>query len=197
MSGPSGLRSATVAFLMAASVCVSAEVPRDSIYQLHAQLTTQKAAITGLDLYRGHPTLISMFYGSCPAACPMLITAVQVYEAHLDEASRARLRVLLVSFDSARDTAAELDRLAKLHRADPTRWTFTSASERDARRIAALLGITYRRLPDGDFDHSLLITLLDSEGRIAASTTTLVGDEVFQANLRAATQPGTQEDTQQ
>ncbi len=175
-----------LALLASASICAAA-TPGGSVYQLPAQLTTQQAATAGIDLYRGHPTLISMFYGSCPAACPMLITATQVYESHLAPSSRARLRVLLVSFDAARDTPEQLARLAKLHRADPTRWTFASATEPDARRIAALLGISYRRLPDGDFDHSLLITLLDKEGRIVASTTTLIGDNGFQAKLQAAT----------
>jgi protein SCO1 len=180
---------AAVAFLAFAAVCTSADLPTDSIYQLHAQLTTQQATAAGLDIYRGHPTLISMFYGSCPAACPMLITAMQVYESRLDEPSQARLRVLLVSFDAARDTPGELDRLARLHRTDPARWTFSSAAEQHARQIAAVLGISYRRLPDGDFDHSLLITLLDEEGRIVASTTRLVGDAEFQAKLRQATRP--------
>ena len=178
----------SLAFLLTRPVCTNAVVPSDSVYQLHAQLTTQTAATAGLDLHRGHPTLITMFYGSCPAACPMLITAMQVYESQLDESAQAQLRVLLVSFDAPRDTPRELDRLAKLHRADATRWTFASAADPDARRIAALLGISYRRLPNGDFDHSLLITLLDSDGRALASTAKLVGDQEFQAKLRAATE---------
>lgn len=177
-----------LACLALAAVCTAADVPGDSIYQLRAQLTTQTSKAAGLDLFRGHPTLVSMFYGSCPAACPMLIAAMQVYESRLDEASQSRLRVLLVSFDAARDTPAELDRLARLHRTDSARWTFTSAPESDARRIAALLGISYRRLPGGDFDHSLKITLLDEDGRILASTTTLVADSRFAAQLRTATQ---------
>lgn len=180
---------ATLTLLAATPVCVATEAPTDSLYQVQAQLTTQQAAAAGLDLYRGHPTLISMFYGSCAAACPMLITAIHSYESHLDDSSRTRLRVLLVSFDATRDTPPQLDRLAKLHRTDAARWTFASAPEPDARRIAALLGFSYRRLPNGDFDHSLLITLLDGEGRIVASTTTLVGDEGFQTKLRASTQP--------
>ncbi len=128
-----------------------------------------------------------MFYGSCPAVCPMLITSLQVYESHLDEASKGRLRVLLVSFDATHDTPDQLDRLARLHRADPARWTFAGSSASDSRRIAALLGVRYRRLPDGSFDHSLLITLLDSDGRVLARTTKLVGDVEFQAKLQAAT----------
>jgi protein SCO1/2 len=117
----------------------------------------------------------------------MLITSIQLYESHLDEASQARLRVLLVSFDAAHDTPEQLDRLARLHRADPSRWTFANASESDSRRIAALLGVRYRRLPDGSFDHSLLITLLDAKGRVLASTTKLIGDAQFQARVQAAT----------
>jgi len=179
---------ASFALLLTAPVCASADVPADSLYQLHAQLTTQTAATAGLDLHRGHPTLITMFYGSCPAACPMLITAMQVYESQLDESAQAQLRVLLVSFDAPRDTPQQLDRLAKLHQADATRWTFSSAADPDARRIAALLGISYRHLPNGEFEHSLLITLLDSDGRAVASTTKLVGDQEFQAKLRAATE---------
>lgn len=188
---PGAAPGAALASILLAAVCVAADVPADSVYQLHAQLTTQAARPAGLDLYRGHPTLVGMFYGSCPAACPMLITALKVYESRLDESSQARLRVLLVSFDAARDTPAELDRLARLHRSDPARWTFSSAPEADARRIAALLGVSYRRLPGGDFDHSLKITLLDEDGRIVASTTTLVGDRHFLAQLRAATQAQT------
>jgi protein SCO1/2 len=172
------------------TLCAATDSPADSLYQLPAQLVTQTGAAASLDIDRGHPTLISMFYGSCPAACPMLITSMQVYESHLDSSSRARLHVLLVSFDAARDTPKQLENLAHLHRTDPARWTFASASEADARKIAALLGFRYRSLADGSFDHSLLITLLDREGRVLAATTTLVDDSQFLAKLRAATAAG-------
>lgn len=179
--------SAALLAMVGWPACPAAGLGEDSLYQLHAQLDAQSGAKVGFDLYRGHPVLIGMFYGSCPATCPLLITGMQVYESHLDEAARARLRVLLVSFDAARDTPRQLDALARLHHADPTRWTFTSAAETDARKIAALLGVRYTRLADGSFDHSSLITLLDAQGRMLASTTKLVGDSGFQARLAAAT----------
>lgn len=162
-------------------------LPPESLYQLRAHLLNQTGDLVGFDVDRGHPTLVSMFYGSCPAACPMLVTSLQVYESHLDPVSRSRLRVLLVSFDAARDTPRQLEQLGRLHRTDPNRWTLASAPEVEARKIAALLGFRYRHLPDGSFDHSLLITLLDRQGRVLASTTTLVDDSQFQAKLRAAT----------
>ena len=167
--------------------CAETQHPVDSLYELRVPLVSQTGETVSFDLDRGHPTLVSMFYGSCPAACPMLITSMQVYESQLDRASQARLRVLLVSFDAERDTPKQLADLARRHRADPTRWTLTSASETDARKIAALLGVRYRQLPDGNFDHSLLITLLDHQGRVLDATTTLVGDAAFLAKLRSAT----------
>ena len=167
--------------------CRAADAPGDSLYQLRATVTTQQGTSAGFDLYQGHPAVVSMFYGSCPAYCPMLITAVQVYESHLDAPSRARLRVLLVSFDAARDTPQRLAELARLRHADPQRWTFASAAEPDARRIAALLGFHYRRLEDGSFDHSQIITLVDGRGRVVASTTKLIGDAEFEGQLRAIT----------
>jgi len=179
--------AATLAWSGALALGADSALPPESLYQLHAHLLTQTGEPAAFDLGRGHPTLVSMFYGSCPAACPMLVTSMQVYESHLDRVSRSRLRVLMVSFDAARDTPQQLAQLARLHRSDPMRWTFASASEAEARKIAALLGFRYRQLPDGSFDHSLLITLLDSQGRVLATTTTLVDDSEFQAKLRAAT----------
>lgn len=190
MKASRGALLGAFAWMGALLICQAADVPGDSLYQLRATLTTQEGAAAGFDLYHGHPAVVSMFYGSCPAYCPMLITAVQVYETHLDEASRARLRVLLVSFDAANDTPRRLTQLARLHRADPQRWTFASAAEPDARRIAALLGFHYRRLEDGSFDHSQIITLVDAEGRVVASTTRLIGDADFEAKLRALTAAG-------
>lgn len=169
------------------ALCAEADLPADSLYQLRAQLLSQTGAAVGFDADRGHPTIVSMFYGSCPTACPMLVTSIQVYESHLDPASQARLRVLLVSFDATRDTPQKLEELAHLHRTDTSHWTFANASEADARKIAALLGFRYRHLPDGSFDHSLLITLLDRQGRVLATTTTLVDDSEFLMKLRAAT----------
>ena len=168
-------------------LCAKTDLPSDSLYHLQARLLTQSAKSVGFDVNRGHPTLVSMFYASCPAACLMLITSMQVYESHLAPAARNRLRVLLVSFDAARDTPSQLEQVAGLHRIDLSRWTLASAPENDARKIAAGLGFSYRALPDGSFDHSLLITLVDRHGRVIATTTTLVNDSRFLAKLEEAT----------
>jgi protein SCO1/2 len=49
---------------------------------------------------------------------------------------------------------------------DESRWRFVRAPDLTVREIAAVLGIKYRRMPDGRFNHSSAITLLDPSGVI-------------------------------
>ena len=182
------IRAMALALYALAGSAAADKLPGDSLYQLHAALITQAATPATLDTYRGHPVIVSMFYGSCGYTCPTLIRAIQQVELGLDPASRAQLRVLLVSIDPQRDTPAALAQLAEKHHADLARWTFARADDADVRKIAAVLGIRYRKLPDGDFNHSSEMILLDETGRMLARSTKLVGgDKDFLARLRSVT----------
>jgi protein SCO1/2 len=165
-----------------------AATPGDSVYQLQAPLEDQAGATTTLDRYRGAPVIVSMFYGSCPHVCPMLISTIQRYERELPEAQRSRLRVLMVSIDPQRDTPAHLTEVAGRHRVDLQRWTLARTDAASVRKLAAVLNVQYRALPDGEFNHSTVITLLDAEGRpLRATSSMLRPDADFGAALRAAT----------
>ena len=56
------------------------------------------------------------------------------------------------------------------------------------RKLAALLGIRYRQLADGEFNHTSVLILLDAEGRILARTEKLGAkpDPAFLAAVRKA-----------
>jgi protein SCO1/2 len=41
------------------------------------------------------------------------------------------------------------------------------------RKVAAMLNVQYRQLPNGEFNHSSVITLLSSDGRIVQQTSQL------------------------
>jgi protein SCO1/2 len=114
-----------------------------------------------------------MFYGSCPAACPLLIDTIRTVEATLSAAQRGQLRVLMISIDPDRDTPAVLGALARKRRIDLSRWTFARTDANTVRKIAATLNVQYRKLPDGEFNHSSVITLLSSDGEIVKQTSTL------------------------
>lgn len=140
-------------------------VPGVSIYELPAGFIDQDGAPGKLDAYRGHPTLVAMFYASCPLACPRLIANVKNLEASLSAVERADLRVLLVTIDPENDTPEALRGVIARHKLDAARWKLFTGKEDDIRDAAAVLGIKYRE-SDGTINHSSVITLVDREGRI-------------------------------
>jgi protein SCO1/2 len=144
-----------------------------SLYQMHEKLLNQDGKAIDLDVYRGKPVLVTMFYGSCPATCPLIIDTLRAVERKLDEPQRQELRVLLVSLDAERDTPEALRQVADSRRVDTTRWTLAHADVAAVRRIAAALNIQYRQLPDGQFSHSTIISALDGEGKILTQSAEL------------------------
>ena len=139
-----------------------------SVYDLAVPLTDQDGRARELDAFRGHPVVISMFYSSCPYACPTLISHIQQLERSLSDLERADVRVVLVSFDPERDTPAKLKVLAQERHADIERWILARTSDDKVRELAAVLGLKYKRLPDGGFNHSSVITVLDRNGFVRA-----------------------------
>jgi protein SCO1/2 len=158
----------------------------ESLYQLQIGLTDQNGTHSGLDVFRGQPVLIAMFYGSCPYVCPLTIATLQKTEAELDPALRGKLRVLLVSLDPEQDTPEKLADLARRQKVDTSRWKLARADAADVRKLAAVLGVRFRKLPDGEFNHSTLISLLDAEGvRIGSSNQLGQADPALLEKLRA------------
>jgi protein SCO1/2 len=136
-----------------------------SIYALSMNLTDQDGRKIGLDVFRGKPVFIGMFYGTCPSACPLLISTIRRAMSELDSGADEEVRVLLVSFDPDRDTPVALHAIA-VQRGLDARWRLADAPDDQVRDLAALLGIQYRRLPDGSFSHTSSIVLLDRTGAI-------------------------------
>jgi protein SCO1 len=151
----------------AALPAAAATAPGDSVYRLAATLTDQDGRAFELASLQGTPVLASMFYSSCDMVCPMIFETVHATLAALPAADRAEMRVLMVGFDPARDTTAVLKKTAQARNCD-AQWTLARADEATARKVAAVLGVQYRRLANGEFNHSTTIDLLDRQGRIAA-----------------------------
>ena len=159
----------------------------DSLYNLDAQLTNQAGEAHGLDVYRGHPVLITLFYGSCPMTCPLLIDTLRAVERAVPSQQRAGLRVLMITIDPQRDTPRALQALAKQRGIDTSRWTLAQVDEKNVRKIAAMLNIQYRALPDGGYNHSSIVTLLDPAGDIVMQSSVLgKADAALVDAIRAA-----------
>jgi protein SCO1/2 len=159
--------------------------PPKSLYHLDAKLTSQAGQPHGFDVYRGHPVLVTMFYGSCQATCPLIIDTLRATERAIPAGQRAGLRVLMISIDPQRDTPAALHAIAEERHIDSARWTLAHADAATVRTIAALLNVQYRQLPSGEFNHSTVITLLSPAGEIEATTSALGhADPALIAQLR-------------
>ena len=150
-----------------------AALPGDSVYHLAVPLIDQEGRARALDGKRGEVVIVSMFYASCPYMCPLIIDTLRQSERTLDAEQRARLSVLLVSFDAKRDGPAELKAQATQRKIDTARWTLARTDASHVRKLAAALGIQYRELVDGEFSHSSVLILLDRDGRIVARTETM------------------------
>ncbi len=159
------------------------ELPETSIYHLDVELIDQDGTDQALDTFRGYPVVISMFYATCPNVCPVLISTIQMMERKLPADGRAKLRVILVSVDPETDTPEILNEVAVKHRINLDRWMLARAGPQDVRKIAAVVSVKYRKLPDGEFSHTSVLTLIDSEGVVRAQSAKLPGidDTFFQA----------------
>lgn len=167
-------------------------LPSDSIYQLDAPMRDQQGRATTLAARRGQVQLASMFYTSCAYICPLIIDSGLAIEKQLSPAEKARLGVVLVSLDPKRDTPAAMLRIAERRKLDSTRWAMLQPRENDVRAVAGVLGIRYRVLSDGEFNHTSELVLLDKQGRVLARTAkigTVPDPEFLQAVKKALAAP--------
>ena len=171
-----------------APVAAAAELPGDSIYRLADTYTDQAGRDFALAGGRGKVRVVSMFYTSCRYVCPLIIDSAKGVEHALAPDERARLHLLLVSMDPARDDPAALKQVFDKRRLPADRWTLARTEAAGVRRLAAVLGIRYRPLADGEFNHTSALVLLDAEGRVLARTEQLgaVPDPAFLAAVKAA-----------
>ncbi|MDH3210689.1 MAG: SCO family protein [Burkholderiaceae bacterium] len=164
-----------------------APLPSDSIYHLDAPLTDQSGRRLTLASKRGSAQLVVMFYTSCKYICPTIVDTVLDLDRKLAPAQRQQLGVLLISLDPQRDDPTALKTLADKRGLDLTRWTLVQPQVADVRAIAGVLGVRYRALSDGEFNHTGALVLLDADGRIAARSAQTSGEvePQFMSSVRA------------
>ncbi len=154
-------------------VAASPAIPEDSIYRLDVPFSDQAGETFTLAMRRGRPQLVAMFYTSCRYVCPLIVDSAKGVEHALTDSERENLGILLVSLDPARDDTAALRSVFDRRKLDPARWTFARTDDRNVRALAALLGVRYRALADGEFNHTSSLVLLDADGRRIASSNAL------------------------
>lgn len=153
------------------SCCMAAVAPSKpltdkSLYQLDSAWTNDDGRTVQFASLRGRPQIVVMFFASCQFACPLTLAQLKNLEAALPPKTRAAVGFTLVSFDSVRDTPAALKNYRAQHDLSRDNWTLLTGSPENVLDLAAVLGVKFKQDAQGQFSHSNLITLLDSDGEI-------------------------------
>ena len=146
-----------------------------SLYQVESKWTTDTGKEIKLGALAGRPQVVLMFFSRCTAACPILANDLRRIEAALTPTERASVSFTLVSFDSNRDTPVALSEYRKAWSL-PENWSLLNGDSDDVLELAALLGVQFKREADGQFVHSNVITLLNSNGEIVFQKSGLDSD---------------------
>ncbi len=146
-----------------------------SLYQLDAKWTDDAGRTVSLTTWRGRPVVLAMFFASCEYACPVLVHDIQRLRERLYPEDRAHTQVVLVTFDTVRDTPAALKAFRNRLQLD-AHWSLLTGADDAVRELAMLLGVKYKQDARGQFAHSNLFTVLNAEGEIAHQHAGLMGD---------------------
>lgn len=136
-----------------------------SIYVVEGPWFDQQGDAFDLASLRGQPVVISMIFTHCGHACPMLVSNMKEVQSTLPARLRNRVQFVLVSFDVEHDTADVLALYAENQRLD-AQWTLLHGNEDNVRMLSMLLETQYALLDNGHFNHSNLITVLNTQGAI-------------------------------
>jgi protein SCO1/2 len=149
------------------------------------QLTDQDGNAVTEQTYKGKLMLIYFGFTYCPDACP---TALGVMDAALDKLDVAAERVvpILITVDPERDTPPVLkDYVSNFH---PRMVGLTGTPEQIA-KVAKAYRVFYQKASGatgGDYlmDHTLLIYLMDGEGKYLANFTASATPDDIAAKIR-------------
>ncbi|CAG0981762.1 SCO1 protein [Myxococcaceae bacterium] len=146
----------------------TAPLASESVYQLEGRWKRAPEGEIALAELRGKPVVMLLFYGTCQAVCPILVRDVQRIEEGLSPAERERVRFVLVSFDPQVDTPAALAAYAKKQGLSADRFILLHGDPGQVRELAAVLGVRYRPVAEGQYSHTQRISVLDRDGKVAA-----------------------------
>lgn len=149
------------------SASVQSAVPSDSIYQLDSVWQNQDAQPFSLKDLTGKKVLLSMVYTHCEHTCPAIVSTMKMVQKSLSKTNQDNAAYVLVSLTPESDTESVLKEFAKQYDIDSADWTLLRGNSTTVRELAMALGIKYQKLEDKQVNHSNLISILDTKGRLS------------------------------
>lgn len=137
-----------------------------SLYSLNSVWTSDVGREVKLEVLRGRPQVIALFFTNCEHSCPLIVADMKAIDKALPRGVREKVDFLLVSIDPERDTPEVLRAFRAKHELPTERWTLLRGSTEATRELATMIGFNYQPGSPTQYAHSLLISILDESGVI-------------------------------
>jgi protein SCO1/2 len=158
-----------------------------SLFSLETSWIDDAGQPRRLSDFGGEVQVVVLFYTLCPGTCPMTVKALQILSRSEKYAIGSATRFVLVSVDPDRDSPEVLHDYRRTMQLGKQRWRLLRGPASDVRKLAALLGFNYEQIESGEFEHSNLVTVLNSRGEIVHQQKGAGGDLAeLAAAIRAA-----------
>ena len=138
----------------------------DSIFNINDNWTAADGKTFKLSSFGGKPTVIAMIYTSCQYVCPLTVQNMKRIERSIPADQAGQVNFAVFSFDPERDTPPKLTAFAKTHSINSPSWVLAQGNAGSVRKLAVALGIKYKKVKSGDYEHDATISVLDSNGVI-------------------------------
>jgi len=141
-------------------------------------LVDQRENRVDYESWKGKYKLVDFMYMHCSEVCGIVRSRLSEYHYNLDPILQEKLDFVSISFDVHRDTPENLDSLWRSMGSSKS-WKFYTFNGNESEVFAQLLdfGVYIIREPSGDFRHTVMHFLLDSENRVVAIIDPSIGKE--------------------
>jgi protein SCO1/2 len=129
-------------------------------------LTSQDGARVTLADFRDKVLAISFVYTSCADVCPLLTAKMAQVQDELGADFGSRIVFASITVDPERDTPEVLKQYARNFGANLAGWVFLTGTPESIREVTRRYGIYVTKTAGGDFDHTLLTSLIDRHGAL-------------------------------
>jgi protein SCO1/2 len=127
-------------------------------------LTSQDNRPVALADLRGKVVALTFIYTSCTDTCPVLTALMAKVQQDLGAAFGSKVAFVSITVDPERDTPAALKKYAEDFGADLRGWSFLTGSPEAISDVEHRYGVIAKKADDGDIDHTLLTSLIDTSG---------------------------------
>ena len=141
-----------------------AKYSEKSLYSLNSLWTSDVRREVKLEVLRGRPQVIALFFTRCEHSCPLIVADLKVIDKALPIGVREKVDFLLVTIDPERDTPEALRAFRAKHELPTERWTLLRGSAEATRQLAGMVGFNYQPGSPTQYAHSLLISIMDESG---------------------------------